>query len=181
MAPQIGFHGLAPRSRAHLCFTMVEGSNRRREEGDVSRGFRVPRATDRQGPIGKSVPNLAKNALPFNSEQLGRWMPTGPLEHPTGSPRSLGPPPDLTASARRNHPGLNSGQTTNLEDRRSTRLCTKNRLLSGEGKKAAPDTNGLPGPPGQRPQRRQNQQGNTGFLEQNCTGQGPTMWITVAT
>ena len=52
MAPQIGFHGLAPRSRAHLCFTMVEGSNRRREEGDVSRGFRVPRATVWQGPIG---------------------------------------------------------------------------------------------------------------------------------
>ena len=52
MAPQIGFPGLAPRSRAHLCFTMVEGSNRRREEGDVSRGFRVPRATDWQGPIG---------------------------------------------------------------------------------------------------------------------------------
>ena len=39
MAPQIGFPGLAPRSRAHLCFTMVEGSNRRREEGDVSRDF----------------------------------------------------------------------------------------------------------------------------------------------
>ena len=43
---------MAPRSRAHLCFTMVEGSNRRREGGDVSRGFRVPRATDWQGPIG---------------------------------------------------------------------------------------------------------------------------------
>ena len=52
MAPQIGFPGLAPRSRAHLCFTIVEGSNRRREEGDVSRGFRVSRATDWQGPIG---------------------------------------------------------------------------------------------------------------------------------
>ena len=52
MAPQIGFHGLAPRSRAHLCFTMVEASNRRREGGDVSRGFRVSRATDWQGPIG---------------------------------------------------------------------------------------------------------------------------------
>ena len=52
MAPQIGFPGLAPRFRAHLCFTMVEGSNRRREEGDVGRGFRVPRATDWQGPIG---------------------------------------------------------------------------------------------------------------------------------
>ena len=52
MAPQIGFPGLAPRSRAHLCFTMVEGSNRRREGGDVSRGFRVSRATDWQGPIG---------------------------------------------------------------------------------------------------------------------------------
>ena len=38
--------------RAHLCFTMVEGSNRRREGGDVSRGFRVSRATDWQGPIG---------------------------------------------------------------------------------------------------------------------------------
>ena len=43
---------MAPRSRAHLCFTMVEGSNRRREEGDVSRGFRVSRATDWQGQIG---------------------------------------------------------------------------------------------------------------------------------
>ena len=69
MAPQIGFHGLAPRSRAHLCFTIVEGSNRRREGGDVSRGFRVPRATALAGPDWflrcKSVPNLAKNALPF--------------------------------------------------------------------------------------------------------------------
>ena len=43
---------MAPRSRAHLCFTMVEGSNRRREGGDVSRGFRVSRVTDWQGPIG---------------------------------------------------------------------------------------------------------------------------------
>ena len=43
---------MAPRSRSHLCFTIVEGSNRRREEGDVSRGFRVARATDWQGPIG---------------------------------------------------------------------------------------------------------------------------------
>ena len=74
MAPQIGFHGLAPRSRAHLCFTMVEGSNRRREEGNVSRGFRVPRATALAGSDWflrcKSVPNLAKNPLPFNAEQL---------------------------------------------------------------------------------------------------------------
>ena len=52
MAAQIGFPGLAPRSRVYLCFTMVEGSNRRREGGDVSRGFRIPRATDWQGPIG---------------------------------------------------------------------------------------------------------------------------------
>ena len=51
-SPQIGFPGLAPRSGPHLCFTMIEGSNRRREGGDVSRGFRVPRATDWQGPIG---------------------------------------------------------------------------------------------------------------------------------
>ena len=74
MAPQIGFSGLAPRSRTHLCFTMVEGSNRRREGGDVSRGFRVPRATALAGPDWflrcKSVPTLAKNALPFNFEQL---------------------------------------------------------------------------------------------------------------
>ena len=74
MAPQIGFPGLAPRSGARLCFTMVEGSNRRREGGNVSRGFWVSRATALAGSDWflrcKSVPNLAKNALPFNFEQL---------------------------------------------------------------------------------------------------------------
>ena len=70
VAPQIGFHGLAPRSRAHLCFTMVEGSNRRREGGDVSRGFRVPRATDWQGPIGFFV------ASPFPTWRRTHFPPT---------------------------------------------------------------------------------------------------------
>ena len=53
MAPQIGFPGLAPRSRAHLCFTMVEGSNREKGRTGMSAGdFGFLERLHWQGPIG---------------------------------------------------------------------------------------------------------------------------------
>ena len=103
MAPQIGFHGLAPRSRAHLCFTMVDGSNRRREEGDVSRGFRVTRATDWQGPVGFFV------ASPFPIWRRTHFPSTlnscRTVPQPRHPRRSGDPEPLFTAKSAKNAKG----------------------------------------------------------------------------
>ena len=74
---------MAPRSRAHLCFTMVEGSNRRREGGDVSRGFRVSRVTDWQGPIGFFVaspfPTWRRTHFPSTLNSCCQCQPRTPV------------------------------------------------------------------------------------------------------
>ena len=74
--PRVGAEFSVAISR-HFCLIMVEGGNRSREEPGVSGGFdflqsligRDGLASSSQACL-KPAPNLAQNALAFNSEQL---------------------------------------------------------------------------------------------------------------